>query len=407
VRVSNMSAFPGEPAHLSEWLYRRQGAFVAADQFVTRETYGEYIGSLLEAEAGREGARRLLLLRDEAQALERTLLGVDLELASGSRLSARAAVLAIGPLPARPMFPVLAELPPALYAPDPWDPAAVADVDPHGLVVLVGAGLTMVDVALALYDQGHRGPILALSRRGLAPLTHAPVAPARGAAPVPELVGVAALLRRVRGRAQEVGWRQAVDELRPFTQALWRGATLEQKRRFLRHLRPWWDSHRHRMAPGVARRIEDMRAARQLSVCAGRIVAAEAREGRALLTWRPRGERLTRSLEAVRIVDCTGFNAFDLDRGHARSRARRRRGVSSDRPRRRRRQGPAGGRAADPRRVLGDHRRSGHPKPGRVDGGRPRRGARAPGCAQPGSASRGTSGLGRRSHNAAAQITLT
>jgi len=314
VRVSNMSAFPGEPAHLSEWLHRRQGAFVAADQFITRETYGEYIGSLLEAEAGREGARRLLLLRDEARALERTLLGVDLELASGARLSAKAAVLAIGPLPARPMFPVLAELPPALYAPDPWAPVALADVDPRGLVVLVGAGLTMVDMALALSDQGHRGPILALSRRGLAPLTHAPVAPARKPAPVPELVGVAALVHSVRGRAQEAGWRQAVDELRPFTQALWRGATLEQKRRFLRHLRPWWDSHRHRMAPGVARRIEDMRAEGQLSVRAGRIVAAEAREGRALLTWRPRGERLTRSFEAVRVVDCTGFNAFDLDR---------------------------------------------------------------------------------------------
>ena len=35
---------------------------------------------------------------------------------------------------------------------------------------VIGTGLTMVDIALRLADDGHTGPMLAVSRRGLAPL---------------------------------------------------------------------------------------------------------------------------------------------------------------------------------------------------------------------------------------------
>ena len=40
-------------------------------------------------------------------------------------------------------------------------------------MVIIGTGLSMVDQALSLLNKGHRGPILAYSRRGLLPLPHA------------------------------------------------------------------------------------------------------------------------------------------------------------------------------------------------------------------------------------------
>ena len=63
----------------------------------------------------------------------------------------------------------------------------------------------------------------------------------------------AALWRWLRRRGAEVGWRAAVDSLRPHSHALWQSLDGEQQRRFLRHARPWWDVHRHRIAPEVAR----------------------------------------------------------------------------------------------------------------------------------------------------------
>ena len=57
------------------------------------------------------------------------------------------------------------------YAKDPWAAGAL-DVDPDGEVLLLGTGLTMLDIAIALKEHGHRGVIHAVSRRGLLPQPH-------------------------------------------------------------------------------------------------------------------------------------------------------------------------------------------------------------------------------------------
>jgi uncharacterized NAD(P)/FAD-binding protein YdhS len=80
-----------------------------------------------------------------------------------------------------------------------------------------------------------------------------------------------ALWRWLRRRSDAVGWRGAVDSLRPHAQALWRGWGVEEQRRFLRHARPYWDVHRHRIAPQVAAQMEAAMAAGRLEVVAGRL----------------------------------------------------------------------------------------------------------------------------------------
>lgn len=309
VRVGNMSAWPDRPRHLEQWLAGEgggEGADPAA--FITRGTYGRYLASMLRAAVGgAEGARRLVLVPDEVVGLERRPGGLRLSLAMGRTLDVDAAVLAVGNLPPAPAPGVAAVgLPAEVYAPDPWAADALDGLDEAAPILLLGTGLTMVDVSLALDARGHRGPILALSRRGLAPHRHSGFFPIPAGEATATAMPLSQRLRRLRRRADEIGWRSAVDELRPAAQAIWRAADMAQRKRFLRHLRPWWDIHRHRMAPVVADRIDALRGERRLVLAAGRIVDVRPGGAGAIVTWRPRGERRLERVEVARIVNCTG-----------------------------------------------------------------------------------------------------
>jgi uncharacterized NAD(P)/FAD-binding protein YdhS len=139
---------------------------------------------------------------------------------------------------------------------------AIAGLDPEATVVLIGTGLTMVDTVQSLLDAGHRGPFRAISRRGLLPRVHAPTQPLPlGVEELPHTTSVARLTRWLRHRleqaeARDIDWRAVIDGLRPHVQDLWRRLPVRERARFLRHLRPYWDVHRHRTAPEIAQFIE-------------------------------------------------------------------------------------------------------------------------------------------------------
>ena len=83
---------------------------------------------------------------------------------------------------------------------------------------------------------------------------------------------------------------------------MWQGLSEAEQRRFLRHLRPWWDVHRHRIAPRVAARIEALRGSGRLEVV-GRADRPGSTAGRVTIARRGGGE-LRRSFAAV--INCTG-----------------------------------------------------------------------------------------------------
>jgi uncharacterized NAD(P)/FAD-binding protein YdhS len=282
VRARNMSALAGEPLHFAEWAGREGHG---ADDYVPRRDYRRYLADLLDSAAG---VRRVT---GEAAAVEDGAV----VLASEERIACDVAVLAGGNYPSR-----LPEWfgPGAVH--DPWGPEGAAAVARAaaggGELLLVGTGLTMVDMAVSLEEAGFEGRITATSRRGLVPRGH--ISPA--AAPLdwvpPERLDD--LIRAVRARSP---WRASVDGLRPHSIALWQGLGEEGQRRFMRHLRPWWDVHRHRIAPRVAERIEAMRASGRLEVVAGRIVEVD---GDAVTIARRGGGELRRSFAAM--INCTG-----------------------------------------------------------------------------------------------------
>lgn len=304
VRASNMSAFPDAPDHFLQWL-ARTGRTEAAHAFVPRLVYGDYLREMLLA--ARDGAPgRLTIVKGDVVDLTEDR-SVRLRLADGCRINADAAVLAVGNLPPHdPPGLEASELSPAVYQRDPWTRSPGLDLTGRDTVLLLGTGLTMVDVALALEGRGFRGRIIALSRRGLLPRAHeAAHGPWQWLDERPPC-GASHLVRAVRGRARSIGWRNAVDELRPFTQTIWAAASDAERSRFLRHLRPWWDVHRHRLAPRVANRLASMRVDGRLTVVAGKTLRFAERDDGVEVTWRPRATDRVERMAVRRVVNCTG-----------------------------------------------------------------------------------------------------
>ena len=302
VRAANMSAFPDDPSHFVRWLEAR-GVVDAASAFIPRVTFGEYLRELLE-EALRTSNGRLTLVRGEVLDLESNG-GVHVVLKDRT-IDADAAVLAVGNLPPHTppgLDPDL--LSPARYKGDPWDPSVPENLSDDDTVLVIGTGLTMVDVVLLLDARGFRGRIVALSRRGLLPRPHAAASDWQKIAERPAL-SASDLLHAVRRRGNVIGWRNAVDELRPFTQAMWGNASEEERARFLRHLRPWWDVHRHRLAPEVYARLMAVIDRGQLEVIAGKTLGFAERADGIEVRLRRRGQDAPETLLAQRIVNCTG-----------------------------------------------------------------------------------------------------
>jgi uncharacterized NAD(P)/FAD-binding protein YdhS len=300
VRASNMSAFPDQPNHFRDWLVRDGGG--DRDAFVSRSRYGDYLQSVLREQVGDPAnVGRLLLEADEAVSVDPRGEGHRVTLSVGRTFDVDAVVLALGLLPPAPppgASPQVLASP--TYVADPWrfDPANA----PEGDILLIGSGLTMVDVALSLASPERR--LTAVSRHGLVARSHGPteaVPPPNGSLATPRVA-----MRTLRAQADKVGWREAVDSIRPLTADIWRGWSLAQRRRFLRHARPWWDVHRHRMAPIIAARLSGLVISAELEVIGGRIEALDLVDGQFEVRLRPRGERVPQTRTFAAVVNCTG-----------------------------------------------------------------------------------------------------
>jgi rhodanese-related sulfurtransferase len=106
--------------------------------------------------------------------------------------------------------------------------------------------------------------------------------------------------------SQGVDWRAVIDALRPHSQRLWLALSWSERARFLRHVRPYWEVHRHRLAPAVEARVEAMVAAGRLKFIAGRFQHLVETAHGLRVTWRPRGTDHDQIMEAAKLINCTG-----------------------------------------------------------------------------------------------------
>ena len=298
VRAERMSALADRPGDFVDWLRANQPDHADPGGFPPRRLYGHYLRDRLAAvERACPGLIQRML--GQATAVE----GRAVLLSDGRRVAGRAVVLATG----NPAPRTTPKNQSRRILSDPWAPGALAPIQPDDAVLILGSGLTMMDVVLALDAEGWRGQVTAVSRRGLLPRAHGDHHDAPVALPPDALQGpLSRRLAAARRLADSHGWRGVMEGYRPITAALWREANPTERARFLRHLRPWWDVHRHRIAPQVDAALKALIADGRLTALAGRVRDVVATADRVDVIVDQRAEQSPRSLSAAWLIDCTG-----------------------------------------------------------------------------------------------------
>jgi uncharacterized NAD(P)/FAD-binding protein YdhS len=103
-----------------------------------------------------------------------------------------------------------------------------------------------------------------------------------------------------------VDWRAIIDALRQHTQRIWQSLPLEERRRFMRHLRAIWESHRHRAAPSVLAAKEALLNRSQLLIHRGRVRSITDIDPGLQVTYFSRAARRERTIRVAYAVNCTG-----------------------------------------------------------------------------------------------------
>ena len=256
-----MSALPEDPGHFVAWRLRHHTRGGTAFDFASRREFGRYLEDTLLEALGAHPDVTLRRLRARAVGVGRTRSGVVVRTDDGSgqheTLDADATVVATGILPPGTAWAPedLARSP--FFVPDPWALGALDVVRRDAVgpadVLLVGTGLTAVDVVLTLAGTREGRTLHAVSRSGRLPRTHADVP---GLAAVPEIEDWGSSLAEIRAHAvrhlQEVhastgDWRQAMDGLRVQAQSLWDRLDEDDRATFLREDAAGWNVLRHRM----------------------------------------------------------------------------------------------------------------------------------------------------------------
>jgi len=310
--AGRMSALAGDPEHLVRWA---AGHGFPTPGFLPRTVYGRYLRDLLgDAQLRAAPQSRLTELTADVVAVRPGTGGrpVRLVLGDGSCLEADVAILASGnPPPAAPI-PVPAG---PRFVPDPWAPGALDAVADGSPVVIMGTGLSMLDVAISVTSTGGRPPakVTAVSRHALLPRVHRGMpAPGGDSVWLPALAGPPGPLRlgdliwqvRAAMTSRPEQWQDVVDALRPQVPSLWQRLSRADQRVFLRHVARYWEVHRHRMPPATAQRITALRMAGRLRVLPGRITEVTGHAGQLRVGLHTGG--LVRELAVGWLINATG-----------------------------------------------------------------------------------------------------
>ncbi len=322
VPAGRMSLNSSDPLEFLRFARERLPGATEED-FLPRSLYGEYLESaLLEAEAASPPHVRLHRIHGHVCGIERTggTSPYRVELTDGSSFIADDVVLALGNPPPAGVSAVWALHGSSRYVADPW--RASPEFQPGETVLVIGTGLTMADTVIAgSASAQNQVTFHAISRHGLVPPSqtafHHAGCDEQGVA----LLRAASfsarhLLRAVRELTDEVqsrggDWREAITCVRNLAPALWQRLPHRERQRFLRHIRPYWEVHRHRLPQEILAKLNQLRRADKLHIHAGRLLDFECVGEKIRVRWRVRGRDEIQTLSFDRVVNCTGadYNA--------------------------------------------------------------------------------------------------
>lgn len=319
--AARMSVDPDNADDLTQWLtgYLDAGGWPQAHQqpvpiselFPPRGMFGLYAQQRL-AEATALSASTVEHIRAEVVDLIVDETSTRLTLDNGQQLRGAYAVLATGMFPAA-RTPQTESSGLNAAAVDPWDVQAMTRIDPQSTVLIIGSGLTMVDAVVSLEQAGHRGPIEIFSRHGLLPhVRRQPPSWEDFLAADPGLRSPRQLLREVRrqcriAQAQGIDWQAPLDTVRAHIARLWSQAGEREKRQFVRHVRPWWESHHHRSPPLSAQLVARLQEEGRLRIQAASFKGLVASDDAVTINVRRRGEPVVTQVAGAALINSSGI----------------------------------------------------------------------------------------------------
>lgn len=311
VRAADMGLKPDAPGDFADWL-ELSGS--NRDTFLPRSLYGDYLYQRMQDVLAR-APFAIECIRATAQSLTPTGAGFRIALDEDRRLHADRAVLALGSLPPQPLPGLAAALRRNnAYVEDPWSPNALDSLSPEAEVLIVGTGLTCFDLLQTLHSRGHRGRVRAISRHGQLPQPQtlrraAPVALSEALQAQIHQPDLRSLLRALREACTQASdWRPVLDALRPHLTRLWRGLGQSERARFMRHLRSYWEVHRHRIPLQSHALLQEWQRSGWLTVEAARLETAELKSGRVHARLRARGANVSQQHVCDVLIRATGLD---------------------------------------------------------------------------------------------------
>lgn len=317
VKAGNMSAIDGEPDHFVNWfLQQAEGKGLDPGQvpfmFLPRSVYGRYLSDVFEQQLLRlPPSVSVEIVQQEVTDLRREDHHWSIVTEPGRRIKAEAVVLATGnSLPGTPSgLTGISES--SRYCGNPWLESCVVTTNERE-VLIVGTGLTMVDIVLGLRGKGYTGTIIAISPKGFDILPHRNFPPHKAILDeLREPYHIDQLVRVFRQhvfaiRKLGISGEAVVDALRSKTQEIWQQLSSREKRQFIQHLRHLWGMARHRLPFTIHEQIQREIRKGSLIIRAGRILSASEEQTRIKLEIRPRGSDATETLRVDRVINCTG-----------------------------------------------------------------------------------------------------
>ncbi|AZO56809.1 MULTISPECIES: FAD/NAD(P)-binding protein [unclassified Mesorhizobium] len=317
VPAVRMSMAPEDPQHFARWLAGSgeierdpDALWKNGDVFPRRRVFGRYVTEHLAPWLDSGAVRHV-----EAQATrvipEANGAGWTVQTSAGPMAADIVVLAATHPLPAVPSpLASLTEAPG--FIADPYAPSALAGIGPDASVLIVGSGLTSADMVAELDRRGHRGRILALSRRGLRSRGHPDIRHEPfgdfASAPATSALG---LLKNIRGtlaaaRAARVNWQSVFDQLRLQGPALWAALSPPERARLVRQLRVFWDVHRFRIAPQVAAVLDRRQTDGAFDTIAARLVASNDESESLAVSFQRRGQTRIETARFDAVINTTG-----------------------------------------------------------------------------------------------------
>lgn len=284
VPAARMSLLTDQPEHFLQWIDAHSAASGEAEAlrpdgalFPRRSVFGNYVNAMLHpfVASGVVEHRRARVAHVLRQGQQWRVID-----SNGAQTIADIVVIATShppPVAPRQLQAALKDHP--RFVADPTKPGALEAIRASDRVLVVGNGLTSADVIASLGLKGHRGQITAISRRGLRSRGHAPSPhdPVGDFLTQPALTA-RQLLKNIRDAIRAavsdgLTWHPVIDQVRAQGQGLWQLLPLAEQRRIVRHLRPYWDVHRFRVAPQVETALDEAIAGGRLEILAGSITS--------------------------------------------------------------------------------------------------------------------------------------